>query len=134
MSGTRQLIANTHWAAPVLRNGLGEYPAALAAARQAVASGEPFLAGFLPARAGGGGRRVRRARRRRRGPGIAADRAHRRPGAGSNLGIAAYARGLVTGVEDHCREAGWHAHQRNIFRRLGITSRRQLRDHPGLGV
>ncbi|GAB3721705.1 LuxR family transcriptional regulator [Amycolatopsis oliviviridis] len=44
--GNGQLTANTHWATAVLYNGLAEYPAALAAATRAVASGDLFLAGI----------------------------------------------------------------------------------------
>ncbi|MEV0029671.1 AAA family ATPase [Nocardia sp. NPDC050793] len=44
--GTGQLIANTHWAQSVLGNGLADYPAALAAAQQAAAGGDLFLAGI----------------------------------------------------------------------------------------
>ncbi|GHA26078.1 hypothetical protein GCM10010372_27620 [Streptomyces tauricus] len=58
VSGAGQLIATTHWAAAVLHNGLGEYPAALAAARQAVANGDllrEFLAGAAGARQVGEG-------------------------------------------------------------------------------
>ncbi|GGM85763.1 LuxR family transcriptional regulator [Lentzea pudingi] len=40
------LVANTHWASAVLHNGLGDYPAALAAAREAVAPGDLYLAGM----------------------------------------------------------------------------------------
>ncbi|MEU3642092.1 AAA family ATPase [Lentzea sp. NPDC034063] len=40
------LIANTHWASAVLHNGLGDYPVALAAAREAVAPGDLYLAGM----------------------------------------------------------------------------------------
>lgn len=39
------LVANTHWASAVLHNGLGDYPEALAAAREAVAPGDLYLAG-----------------------------------------------------------------------------------------
>ncbi|NKY49521.1 AAA family ATPase [Nocardia vermiculata] len=44
--GTGQLTANAHWAMAVLYNGLGEYPAALDAARHAVAGGDLFLTGL----------------------------------------------------------------------------------------
>ncbi|GLY47232.1 LuxR family transcriptional regulator [Lentzea sp. NBRC 102530] len=40
------LVANTHWASAVLHNGLGDYPAALAAARAAVEPGDLYLAGI----------------------------------------------------------------------------------------
>ncbi|SFR26152.1 regulatory protein, luxR family [Lentzea waywayandensis] len=40
------LIANTHWASALLHNGLGDYPVALAAAREAVAPGDLYLAGM----------------------------------------------------------------------------------------
>ena len=43
---TDQLTANAHWATAVLYNGLGDYPAALAAATQAIASGDLFLTGI----------------------------------------------------------------------------------------
>ncbi|MFJ2259628.1 AAA family ATPase [Streptomyces sp. NPDC087844] len=240
VSGAGQLIANTHWAAAVLHNGLGEYPAALAAARQAVANGDLFLAGFslpeLVEAALACGERDAAVRALE-----ALTERTDASGTSSGLGIAAYARGLVTGVEDHYREAVEHlekspmvpyrarahllygqwlrregrrrdcrshlrtahellsgagieafarraadelratgekapgrsgpafdrltaqelyiarlvatgatskevasrlflsprtidAHLRNIFRKLGITSRRQLRDHPGIGV
>ncbi|MFD7817339.1 AAA family ATPase [Streptomyces sp. NPDC059785] len=103
-SGAGQLIANTHWAAAVLHNGLGDYPAALAAARQAAAHGDLFLAGVcLP-------ELVEAAVRC--GEHAAADAAlaslterTEASGTASGLGVAAYARGLVTGVEDHYREA-----------------------------
>ncbi|MFE5504993.1 ATP-binding protein [Amycolatopsis japonica] len=44
--GSGQLTANAHWATAVLYNGLAEYPAALDAAKRAVASGDLFLAGI----------------------------------------------------------------------------------------
>ncbi|MFD4637694.1 AAA family ATPase [Lentzea sp. NPDC058436] len=40
------LVANVHWASAVLHNGLGEYPVALAAAREAVAPGDLYLTGM----------------------------------------------------------------------------------------
>ncbi|MGP2438647.1 AAA family ATPase [Streptomyces sp. JW3] len=105
--GSGQLVANTHWAAAVLHNGLGDYPAALDAARRAVAPGDLFLAGFsLPelieaaVRCGA-----------REAAGTALESLTERTAAGgtvTGLGIAAYARGLVTGVEDHYREAVEH--------------------------
>ncbi|MEV7425687.1 LuxR family transcriptional regulator [Streptomyces sp. NPDC091212] len=102
--GPGQLIANTHWAAAVLHNGLADYPAALAAARQATAHGDLFLTGIsLP--------ELVEAAVRCGEPEAAAtalESLTERTEAGgtvSGLGIAAYARGLVTGVEDHYREA-----------------------------
>ncbi|GAA4785601.1 LuxR family transcriptional regulator [Streptomyces ziwulingensis] len=105
--GSGQLIANTHWAAAVLHNGLADYPAALAAARRATAHGDLFLAGIsLP-------ELVEAAVRcgEREAAATALESLTERTEAGgtlSGLGVAAYARGLVTGVEDHYREAVEH--------------------------
>ncbi|MEU4656372.1 LuxR family transcriptional regulator [Streptomyces sp. NPDC023723] len=108
--GSGQLVANTHWAAAVLHNGLGDYPAALDAARRAAAPGDLFLAGFsLP-------ELIEAAVRcgEREAAGAALESLTERTAAGgtaTGLGIAAYARGLVTGVEDHYREAVEHLDQ-----------------------
>ncbi|GGK22308.1 LuxR family transcriptional regulator [Streptomyces camponoticapitis] len=105
--GTGQLIANVHWASAVLNNSLADYPAALAAARRATEGGELYLAGFaLP--------ELVEAAVRCGEPDAAAAALHaltERTEAGgtpSGLGIAAYARGLVTGDEEHYRQAVEH--------------------------
>jgi len=102
--GGGQLIVNVHWAAAVLHNGLADYPAALAAARQATAHGDLGPAGLsLP--------ELVEAAVRCGEPGTAAaaleslTECTEASATASGLGIAAYARGLVTGVEDHYREA-----------------------------
>ncbi|NJP99892.1 AAA family ATPase [Streptomyces zingiberis] len=102
--GTGQIVAHVHWAAAVLNNGLADYPAALAAARRAAESGELYLAGFaLP-------ELVEAAVRCGEPDAAAAALASltertEAGGTASGLGIAAYARGLVTGAEGHYREA-----------------------------
>ncbi|WP_328453494.1 LuxR family transcriptional regulator [Amycolatopsis sp. NBC_00438] len=102
--GAGQLVANVHWASAVLHNGLADYPAALAAARQATAHGDLSLAGAtLP--------ELVEAAVRAGEPGEAAaalaslTERTEASGTGTGLGIAAYARGVVTGVEDHYRQA-----------------------------
>ncbi|MFJ1767486.1 AAA family ATPase [Amycolatopsis sp. NPDC088138] len=103
-SGAGQLIANVHWASAVLHNGCADYPAALAAARQATAGGDLSLAGAaLP--------ELVEAAVRSGHPDEAAEAMDsltertEASGTATGLGVAAYARGLVTGVEDHYREA-----------------------------
>ncbi|MEV1022143.1 LuxR family transcriptional regulator [Streptomyces sp. NPDC050264] len=105
--GNGQLLAITHWAASVVHNGLGDYPAALAAARQATAPGDLFLAGLaLPELVEAA---VRCGERDTATTALAA-LTERTDAAGTvtGLGIAAAARALVTGVEDHYREAVEH--------------------------
>ncbi|MFI6337890.1 AAA family ATPase [Streptomyces sp. NPDC050535] len=105
--GAGQLIANVHWSTAVLNNGLADYPAALAAARRATAHGDLFLTGIsLP-------ELVEAAVRcgERDTAATALESLTERTEAGgttSGLGIAAYARGLVTGDEEHYREAIEH--------------------------
>jgi DNA-binding CsgD family transcriptional regulator len=103
-AATGQVVANVHWASAVLHNGLAEYREALAAARGAVAGGDLFVAGFaLPevveaaVRCGEHDTAVA----------ALASLTERTVASGtpSGLGIAAYARGLVTGAEDDYREA-----------------------------
>ncbi|GLZ01965.1 LuxR family transcriptional regulator [Actinoplanes sp. NBRC 103695] len=96
------LVANVHWAEAVLRNGIGDYPAALAAAQRAVSCGDLFLAGAaLPelveaaVRCGAPATEALRSLTERTDA----------SGTATGLGVAAYAKGLVLGVEDHYREA-----------------------------
>ncbi|MFI6504008.1 AAA family ATPase [Nonomuraea typhae] len=103
-TGKGQLIANAHLAAAVLHNGLADYPAALEAARRATEPGDLYLAGIaLP-------ELVEAAVRSGR-PAVAAPALRsltertRAGGTAWGLGVGAYARALVTGDEDHYREA-----------------------------
>ncbi|GIJ46094.1 LuxR family transcriptional regulator [Virgisporangium aliadipatigenens] len=97
-------VTNLDWTTAMLHNGLGDYPAALAAARRATAPGRLFLAGVaLP--------ELIEAAVRCREDALAAEamasltERTEASGTPAGRGIAAYARGLVTGVEDHFREA-----------------------------
>jgi DNA-binding CsgD family transcriptional regulator len=103
-SGAGHMVANVYWAAAVLHNGLADYPAALAAAQQAVALGDLFLAGAaLPELVEAA---VRCGEPTTAGNALASLTERTQVSAtASGLGIAAYARGLVTGVERHYREA-----------------------------
>ncbi|MBL7252971.1 AAA family ATPase [Paractinoplanes lichenicola] len=97
-------VTNVHWTTALLNNGLGDYPAALAAGRAATAPDELFLAGIASAE-------LVEAAVRTRELDVAADALEsmtertRASGTEAGRGIAAYARGLVTGVEEHFREA-----------------------------
>ncbi|MFF2731349.1 AAA family ATPase [Streptomyces sp. NPDC058008] len=102
-----QVVSNVHWASAVLNNGLSDHRQALAAARRATDDGELFTAGFtLPelveaaVRCGEHDTAV-----------AALESLTERTeacGTPSGLGIAAYARALVTGAEDDYREAIAH--------------------------
>ncbi|WP_344649932.1 ATP-binding protein [Cryptosporangium japonicum] len=101
--GTGQ-VTNLHWTTAVLHNGLGDYPAALAAARAATAPDEIFLDGpalpeLVEAAVRCGEHEVATA--------ALASLTERSQAGGTvtGRGVAAYARGLVTGVEEHYREA-----------------------------
>uniref|UniRef100_A0AAU3H5N2 AAA family ATPase n=1 Tax=Streptomyces sp. NBC_01401 TaxID=2903854 RepID=A0AAU3H5N2_9ACTN len=106
-TATGQVVSNIHWASAVLNNGLANYEEALAAARRATADGELFTAGFtLPELVEAAVRCGEHA------DAVAAlDSLTERTGAcgtPSGLGIAAYARALVTGAESDYREAIVH--------------------------
>ncbi|MEV4470055.1 LuxR family transcriptional regulator [Nonomuraea sp. NPDC049504] len=100
-SGTGQTIANAHWAAAVLANGLANYPAALTAAREATRHGDLFVTAIaLPelveAAARSGDHETAEA--------ALTSLTERTEGSGTPwaLGVGAYARALVTGDEaDH---------------------------------
>ncbi|MGW2090587.1 helix-turn-helix transcriptional regulator [Promicromonospora sukumoe] len=105
--GQGQLVANVHWATAVLNNGLGDYPAALAAARKAVDLDDLFIAGFsLPELV----EAAVRCGERDAAVGALGALTERTEASATptGLGIAAYARGLVTGAEEHYREAVEH--------------------------
>lgn len=100
----RQVLANVHWASAMLHNSLSEYRQALADARRATADGELFVSGFsLP--------ELVEAAVRCGEPAAAVaaltslTERTQASGTASGLGIAAYARGLVTGAENDYREA-----------------------------
>lgn len=101
---TGLMIANVHWATAVLHNGLANYPAALAAARQATAPGDLFLAGIaLPELVEAA---IRCGEHDAAAQALAALTERTVPSATPmGLGVTAYARALVTGVEDDYRAA-----------------------------
>ncbi|MDT8912302.1 AAA family ATPase [Amycolatopsis sp. PS_44_ISF1] len=102
--GTDQLIANVHWAAALLHNGLSEYPAAFTAARQLIGHDDVFISSLaLP-------ELVEAAARCGKHDEATAALETLTVLAEANatdtaLGVTAYARGLVTGDEEHYREA-----------------------------
>ncbi|MFE3442617.1 AAA family ATPase [Nocardia sp. NPDC059180] len=102
--GTGLLTANLNWAKAVLYNGLADYPVALDAAQQAVASGDLFLAGFaLPELVESAVRCDENAIAR-----SALESLLERTEAAETtmaLGVAAGARALVDDTEDHYLEA-----------------------------
>lgn len=102
-----QPLVDLHWATAVLNNGLADYRAALAAARQAVAYDGLGLPGMALPELVEAAVRCRRTAE----AALALESLTRRTQAAATpvgLGIAAYARGLVTGAEDHYREALEH--------------------------
>ncbi|MFC4008972.1 AAA family ATPase [Nonomuraea purpurea] len=97
-------LVNQHSSTAMLYNGLGDFPAALAAARRATEHDDLFLAGAaLP--------ELIEAAMRCREPAVAAqalERLTERTQAGGTTagrGVAAYSRALVTGAEEHYLEA-----------------------------
>jgi DNA-binding CsgD family transcriptional regulator len=103
-SGSGQTITNAEWATAVLSNGLADYPAALAAAREATRHGDLFVAAIaLP--------ELVEAAVRCGEPGVAtaalAELTERTEAGGTSwaLGVGAGARALVTGDEDDFRTA-----------------------------
>ncbi|MFE1932110.1 AAA family ATPase [Streptomyces sp. NPDC059474] len=103
-TGDQGQVTNLHWTTAMLNNGLADYPAALAAARKATEHGDLFLTGAaLPELVEAAVRCDDHATAAR-----AVDLLTERTEAGGTVtgrGVAAYSRGLVTGVEDHYREA-----------------------------
>lgn len=102
--GAGQWLANVHWAEAVLGNSLGEHRAALAAARLAVGAEDLFVAGFtLPELV----EAAIRCGEHDEAAAALAELTERTQAAGTatGLGIAAYARALVTGSEDDYRDA-----------------------------
>ncbi|MGW0194411.1 ATP-binding protein [Nonomuraea sp. NPDC003201] len=97
-------VTNLHWTTAMLHNGLADYPAALAAARRATEHGDLFLTGAaLPELIEAAVRCDDYLTASQ-----ALDSLTERTQAGGTItgrGVAAYSRGLVTGIEDHYREA-----------------------------
>ncbi|WP_037075684.1 helix-turn-helix transcriptional regulator [Pseudonocardia spinosispora] len=105
--GSGQLIANVHWATAVLHNGLADYPAALAAAKQAAAHNDVFLSAFaLPELVEAA---VRCGEYDTANTALEAltERTDA-SGTAMGLGTAAYVRALVTGNEDDYQESLHH--------------------------
>jgi DNA-binding CsgD family transcriptional regulator len=102
-TGSRGRVTNLHWMTAVLCNGLADHPAALAAARRATEHGDLFLTGAaLPELVEAAVRCGDRATAERA---LASLTERTLEGGTVGRGFAAYSRGLVTGVEDHYREA-----------------------------
>ena len=95
---------DVHWTLAMLHNGYGNHAAAFASARPVLQHGDGFLTGAALVE-------LAEAAVHCDEPGIAARALEtltartRASGTTSGLAVGAYARGLVTGVEDHYREA-----------------------------
>ncbi|MEU0877337.1 LuxR family transcriptional regulator [Lentzea sp. NPDC005914] len=101
------LVANAHWASAVLHNALGDYPAALTAARQAVEPGDLYLAGIsLPELV----EAAMRCGEEKSALTALEDLTERTSAAGTEwgLGVTASARALVSGDEEDYRAAVSH--------------------------
>ena len=102
--GVGNLVANIHWSGAVLHNGLADYPAAMAAAQRAIAHGDLFISEFSRPELVEAA--VRCGEHEAAATTLAAlTESTRASGTSTGLGIAAYARGLVTGAEDDYQEA-----------------------------
>ncbi len=108
--GTEQLLATAYWTAAVLNNSLADYPAALAAARLATAHHDLAFTGFVLAELVEAAVRCGKHDTATTALEQLTERADA-SGTPTGLGIAACARGLVTGVEDHYRDAVEHLDQ-----------------------
>lgn len=105
--GIGQLAANTDAAAVLLYNGLGEYPAALEAAKRTVERGELFQAGFaLPELVEAAVRSGDDTTAESALEALVERTAHSE--SGYALGVTAGARALVGGAEDDYQEAVEH--------------------------
>ncbi|MFF0740358.1 AAA family ATPase [Streptomyces sp. NPDC004111] len=112
-----QLTGNAHWATAVLHNGLADYPAALAAARRAVAGGDLFLTGIaLPELVEAAVRCGESAAARSALESLV----ERTEPAGTRfaLGVAAGARALVSEAEDDHQEALEHLRNTSLVPHL----------------
>ncbi|KJK50609.1 LuxR family transcriptional regulator [Lentzea aerocolonigenes] len=101
------LVANAHWASAVLHNALGDYPAALSAARLAVEPGDLYLTGIsLPELV----EAAMRCGEEKSALAALEDLTERTTAAGTEwgLGVAASARALVSGEEADYRAALSH--------------------------
>jgi DNA-binding CsgD family transcriptional regulator len=105
--GDGQLIANAHWAAAVVHNGLADYPAALAAARRATAHGDLHLAGISLPELVEAAVRCGEPDAARSALDSLTERTNA-CGTPWGLGVAACSRALVTGAEDDYRESLEH--------------------------
>ncbi|WP_162794950.1 helix-turn-helix transcriptional regulator, partial [Nonomuraea lactucae] len=107
LAASQRMSLSVHWATAVLNNGLGDYPAALEAARRAVELDDLAMTGLaLPELVESA---VRSGERELAASalGSLAERT-RAGGTPWGLGVEAYSRALVTGDEDAYREAVDH--------------------------
>ncbi|MFI6840818.1 ATP-binding protein [Nonomuraea africana] len=107
LSASQRMSLSVQWATAVLNNGLADYPAALNAARQAVARGDLGLSGLaLPELVEAA---VRCGEPELAGTALRTLAEHTQAGQQAwGLGVEAYSRALVTGDEDAYREAVDH--------------------------
>ncbi|WP_305785865.1 LuxR family transcriptional regulator [Symbioplanes lichenis] len=98
------LVANAHLWTAMLHNGTGDYPAALTAARQALDHDDLFLTGAVLPELIEAAVRCHEPAVAARGLATLTERTAA-AGTAAGLGVAAHARGLVTGDEEHFHEA-----------------------------